>query len=86
GILSDREFQMILFDTPGVIEKKRTKLEERMMAAVVHSIKESEAIVAVVDAADRPREALAMFQPGEDWNGPPMAVLINKADLLSEAE
>jgi GTP-binding protein Era len=26
---------MILFDTPGIIEKKRTKLEERMMAAVV---------------------------------------------------
>lgn len=26
---------MILFDTPGIIEKKRTKLEERMMMAVV---------------------------------------------------
>jgi GTPase Era involved in 16S rRNA processing len=28
-------YQMILFDTPGIIEKKRNKLEERMMAAVV---------------------------------------------------
>lgn len=42
GIASDKDYQMILFDTPGVIEKKRTKLEERMMAAVVHSIKEAE--------------------------------------------
>eukprot|EP00198_Chlamydomonas_reinhardtii_P011161 XP_001700498.1 ERA-like protein, small ras-type GTPase [Chlamydomonas reinhardtii] len=86
GILSERDYQMILFDTPGVIEKKRTKLEERMMAAVVHSIKESEAIIAVVDSADKPKEALAMFQPGEGWNGPPMAVLLNKADLLSEEQ
>ena len=23
-----------------------------------------------------------MFQPGPDWNGPPMAVLLNKADLV----
>ncbi|KAG2423360.1 hypothetical protein HXX76_015408 [Chlamydomonas incerta] len=86
GILSERDYQMILFDTPGVIEKKRTKLEERMMAAVVHSIKESEAIIAVVDSADKPKEALAMFQPGEGWTGPPMAVLLNKADLLSEEQ
>ncbi|EFJ46362.1 Era-like protein [Volvox carteri f. nagariensis] len=86
GIASDKHYQMILFDTPGVIERKRTKLEERMMAAVVHSIKDSEAIVAVVDSADKPKEALAMFQPGESWNGPPMAVLLNKADLLTEDE
>ncbi len=24
-----------------------------------------------------------MFQPGPDWNGPPMAVLLNKSDLVS---
>ncbi|KAG2487099.1 hypothetical protein HYH03_014212 [Edaphochlamys debaryana] len=82
GILSEKDFQMILFDTPGVIERKRTKLEERMMAAVVHSIKEAEAIIAVVDSADNPKEALGMFQPGENWSGPPMAVLLNKTDLL----
>jgi hypothetical protein len=30
----------------------------------VGSIQDSEAIIAVVDVADRPRQALAMFQPG----------------------
>jgi hypothetical protein len=30
----------------------------------VDSIQGSEAIIAVVDAIDRPKEALAMFQPG----------------------
>lgn len=27
-----------------------------------------------------------MFQPGPDWNGPPMAVLLNKSDLVSEQQ
>jgi len=35
---------------------------------------------------DDPQEALAMFQPGPDWSGPPMAVLLNKTDLLSEEQ
>jgi len=86
GITSDKHYQMILFDTPGIIETKRTKLEERMMSAVINSIQNSEAIIAVVDAADAPREALAMFQPGTDWSGPPMAVLLNKADLVPPEE
>ena len=30
----------------------------------VDSIQNSEAILAVVDVTDRPKEALAMFQPG----------------------
>jgi GTP-binding protein Era len=37
-------------------------------------------------AADAPQDALAMFQPGADWNGPPMAVLLNKADQLEEQQ
>lgn len=82
GIASGPAYQMILFDTPGIMAEQRSKLDERMMAAVVSSIKAAEVIVAVVDAVDRPQEALAMFQPGPDWDGPPMAVLLNKADLL----
>ncbi|MEW5298993.1 MAG: hypothetical protein WDW38_004909 [Sanguina aurantia] len=82
GIASAAEYQMIIFDTPGIIENKRTKLEERMMAAVVSSIQNSEAIIAVVDCMDDPRGALEMFQPGDNWQGPPMAVLLNKTDLV----
>ncbi len=37
-------------------------------------------------AGDEPQEALGMFQPGPDWNGPAMAVLLNKADLVSADE
>lgn len=67
----------------GIIERPRSLLEQRMMAAVVSSIKAAEAIIAVVDSADAPEDALAMFQPGDNWTGPPMAVLLNKSDLMS---
>lgn len=49
GINSTPDYQMILFDTPGIMKEQRNKLDERMMAAVVASIKEAEAIIAVVD-------------------------------------
>eukprot|EP00775_Hariotina_reticulata_P004932 gene4932-5174_t len=86
GIASGPEYQMILFDTPGIMQEQRSKLDERMMAAVVSSIKAAEVIIAVVDSGDAPQEALAMFQPGPDWSGPPMAVLLNKADLLEQQQ
>lgn len=86
GIASDKDYQMILFDTPGIMQEQRSKLDERMMAAVVSSIRAAEVIIAVVDSADSPQDALAMFQPGADWNGPPMAVLLNKADQLEEQQ
>lgn len=35
-----------------------------------------------IPTADDPADALSMFQPGPDWDGPPMAVLLNKADLV----
>ena len=55
GFASSKEYQMILFDTPGIIEVKKNKLEERMMSAVVSSIQNAEAIIAVVDSKDRPQ-------------------------------
>lgn len=82
GILSEPGFQAIFLDTPGIITDKRNKLEEKMMAAVQQAVKDSDCLLAIVDASHRPEEALAMIQPGDDWSGPPMAVLLNKCDLL----
>jgi GTP-binding protein Era len=31
GLLSDEDSQMILLDTPGVVDEKRNKMEELMM-------------------------------------------------------
>ena len=86
GIASGPDHQMILFDTPGILGENRTKLDQRMMAAVVSSIKDAEAIIAVVDASFKAKEALKLIQPGPTWDGPPMAVLLNKVDLVTPRE
>jgi GTP-binding protein Era len=86
GVWSEPAHQAVFLDTPGVVADRRNALEERMMAAVAQAVRDSDALLAIVDAADRPREALAMLQPGPDWAGPPMAVVLNKADLLAPDE
>ena len=65
----------MFLDTPGIIETRRSELEERMMSAVQQAVKDADCLLAIVDASWQPEEALAMIQPGEDWKGPPMAVV-----------
>ncbi|PSC71545.1 GTP-binding Era [Micractinium conductrix] len=86
GILSEPGYQAVFLDTPGIVTTKRNKMEERMMAAVQQAVKDSDCLLAIVDASHEPEAALAMIQPGEDWRGPPMAVLLNKTDLLEAEE
>lgn len=62
GILSEDKYQMILLDTPGVIRDQRNKLEQRMMRAVKMAIRDADALLAIIDASDRPEEALEMVQ------------------------
>jgi len=82
GIWSEAAHQAVFLDTPGIIADRRDELEVRMMGAVASSVREADALLAIIDASKRPRQALEMIQPGNEWAGPPMAVLLNKADLL----
>ena len=86
GIWSEPGHQVVFLDTPGIIVHQKDELEERMMVAVGQAIKDADILLAIVDATDRPQEALDMLQPGEDWRGPPMAILLNKVDLMDEDE
>lgn len=50
----------------------------RMMKAVKTAIRDADALLAIIDASDRPDEALEMVQPAEGASLPPMGVLLNK--------
>lgn len=83
GIWSEKDHQVVFLDTPGIISNQKDELEERMMASVTQAIKDADVLIAIVDVTDRPEQALEMIQPGTDWSGPPMAVLLNKLDLMN---
>jgi GTP-binding protein Era len=57
-----------------------------MMNAVTQAIKDADVLIAIVDVTDRPEQALDMIQPGDDWSGPPMVVLLNKTDIMDPNE
>lgn len=82
GILSGDDYQMILLDTPGIIKDMRTKLDEKMMHNVRTAVQDADALLVIIDATEDPAEALAMVNVGPDWQGPPLALVLNKVDLL----
>ena len=86
GIWSEQEHQVVFLDTPGIISKQRDELEEKMMASVTQAIQDADALIAIVDVTDRPEQALEMIQPGADWEGPPMVVVLNKMDAIDEKQ
>ncbi|GMH39792.1 hypothetical protein BSKO_07690 [Bryopsis sp. KO-2023] len=86
GLVSREDSQLIFFDTPGIITRFKTKLDEKMMGAIRQAVDESDAVLMMVDSTDDPKADIEMIQPPKNWKGPPMAVLLNKADLITHEE
>jgi len=81
GILTEKNYQIIFSDTPGIIEPKY-KLHEKMMLAVKSALEDADVALLLVDIK-------------EDWNecdkiftalklNVPSIVVLNKIDLASE--
>src|SRR5437773_336495 len=82
GILTEKDYQVIISDTPGIIEPKY-KLHEKMMSAVKNAIEDADVALLLVDMK-------------ESWSGVdeiftklklkvPAVVALNKIDLVSES-
>src|SRR5215470_3403753 len=81
GILTEKDFQIVFSDTPGIIEP-RYKLHEKMMQAVKASLEDADLALLLVDIKD-------------DWDAcdeifsslnlkVPAIVLINKIDTVGD--
>src|SRR5579871_5758310 len=80
GILTEKDYQIIFSDTPGIIEP-RYKLHEKMMQAVRNSLEDADVSLLLVDVNDNWEEndqlfgALKLQSPG--------IVVLNKTDEAS---
>lgn len=82
GILTEKEYQIIFSDTPGIIDPKY-KLHVKMMEAVKNALEDADIALLLVDVKDNWREADEIFSALK--LRVPAIVVLNKIDLVSEA-
>ena len=87
GILSEKDFQIIFLDNPGIL-KPGYLLQEKMMEAVSQSIKDADIFLVILDISSDPGGNKILE---EDYvkqilreNKKPLILIINKIDLTSQ--
>ncbi len=81
AILNDTGYQIILSDTPGIIEPKY-KLHEKMMQAVRSSLEDADLALLIADAREPVEEADAIFTALK--LKAPALVVLNKTDAVKD--
>ncbi len=81
GFLTEKNYQVIFSDTPGIIEPKY-KLHEKMMQAVKNALEDADVAVLLVDIKENWEEADQIFTALK--LKVPAIVVLNKIDLASE--
>ncbi|HVM89147.1 MAG TPA: GTPase Era [Puia sp.] len=81
GILTEKDYQIVFSDTPGIIEPKY-KLHEKMMQAVKNSMQDADLCLLMMDANDDPEENDRLF--GSLHLKTPALVVLNKMDKVPE--
>ncbi len=83
AILTDKDYQIIFSDTPGIIDPKY-KLHQKMMAAVKGSLEDADVALLMVDAREEVAESDAIFKSLH--LKAPVIVVLNKTDVIKDEE
>src|SRR6185312_1352279 len=82
GILTEKDYQIIFSDTPGIIEP-RYKLHEKMMQAVKNSLEDADLALLLVDVRDDWEENDRLFTALK--LRVPAILVLNKCDGVAPA-
>ena len=83
GILTGPEYQIILSDTPGIIDP-RYRLHEKMMDSVRQAVADGDLALLLVDGREDPEENDQIFNSLQLKM--PALVLVNKSDIIPASE
>jgi GTP-binding protein Era len=83
AILSEKNYQVIFSDTPGIIEPKY-KLHEKMMQAVKSSLEDADVALLITDVRENTDESHAIFSSLR--LKVPAIVILNKADTVNDEQ
>ncbi|KAE7999963.1 hypothetical protein FH972_004338 [Carpinus fangiana] len=80
--------QMVLYDTPGVIEKKMHKLDSMMMRNVRSAAVNADCVLVLVDACKVPQKIDEVLEEGVGnlKDKPPTLLVLNKKDMIKPGE
>lgn len=78
GIITEKNYQVVFSDTPGIIEP-RYKLHEKMMQAVKNALEDADVAILIVDVNEKWDECNSIFEALR--LRVPAIVVINKIDL-----
>lgn len=86
GILSEKDYQLIFVDTPGMHEP-RNKLGEYMVEAAARAMLDADAILFIVDASTPPHadDGRLAEQIRNRAGAAPVILALNKSDVLKPA-
>ncbi len=82
GIMTEKEYQIIFSDTPGIIDPKY-RLHEKMMEAVKNALEDADVALLLVDVKEDWKEVDEIFSALH--LRVPAVVALNKIDLVSES-
>lgn len=85
GIHTDAETQMVIFDTPGLMNP-RYALQRAMRNAAIESLEDADVVLYLADAADGPMAALSAAANLERSPQAPVVPVYNKMDLISPGQ
>lgn len=83
GILNGEDHQVVLSDTPGVMDPKY-ELQEAMMHAVDQALSDADVLLVMTEVALRPDRAQGVVQRARKVKCP-VLVLVNKVDTSDQA-
>ena len=82
GILNGEDHQLILSDTPGILDPQY-RMHETMMHAVDEAIIDADILLVLVELGQRPERAVRVTDRANRYKGP-IVVLVNKVDMGNE--
>ncbi|KAL5063758.1 hypothetical protein RYX36_025495 [Vicia faba] len=87
-ICSGSDYQMVLYDTPGVLQEKRHKLDSMMMQNVRSAAVNADCVLFLVDASKVPEKIDEVLEQGigNPKDKPPTLLIMNKKDLIKPGE
>jgi GTPase len=81
GILTEKDYQLVISDTPGIIKDPEYKLHEKMMSQVKGAVEDADVAVLIIDAKGDIHKAHEIFDALRIKV--PTIVVLNKMDKLT---